>query len=235
MNKNMKYAGTDKMSDLICENYNLLLVMSRFGLSLGFGDKTVEQVCEQQGVHTGTFLAVVNFMDDECCVADDFRKELSIEALMDYLKRAHTYFLDFKLQAIRNKLVQAFECPEGEMAALVLKFYDAYVGEVELHMGYENQIVFQYVERLLHGEMPQEYNIGVFSKRHNQIETKLTEFKNILVKYNPVKANSNLLNDVLFDIYACEKDLSSHCRVEDYMFVPLIMELEKKIQENARG
>ena len=145
------------MSDLICENYNLLLVMSRFGLSLGFGDKTVEQVCEQQGVHTGTFLAVVNFMDDECCVADDFRKELSIEALMDYLKRAHTYFLDFKLQAIRNKLVQAFECPEGEMAALVLKFYDAYVGEVEVHMGYENQVVstlsgnLDYLDRVQQG------------------------------------------------------------------------------------
>ena len=37
MNKRLKYSGTDKMSDLICENYNLLLVMSRFGLSLGFG------------------------------------------------------------------------------------------------------------------------------------------------------------------------------------------------------
>ncbi len=49
MNKYMKYSATDRMSDLICENYNLLLVMSRFGLSLGFGDKTVEQVCEQQG------------------------------------------------------------------------------------------------------------------------------------------------------------------------------------------
>ncbi len=114
MNKNMKYAGTDKMGDLICENYNLLLVMSRFGLSLGFGDRTVEQVCEAQGVHTGTFLAVVNFMDDECCVADDFRKELSIEALMDYLKRAHVYFLDFKLQAIRRKLVEALEVTKEE-------------------------------------------------------------------------------------------------------------------------
>ena len=60
MNKRLKYSGTDKMSDLICENYNLLLVMSRFGLSLGFGDQTVQQVCERQGVHTGTFLAVVN-------------------------------------------------------------------------------------------------------------------------------------------------------------------------------
>ena len=58
MDKHFKYASTDKMSDLICGNYNLLLVMSRFGLSLGFGDQTVEQVCDQQGVHTGTFLAV---------------------------------------------------------------------------------------------------------------------------------------------------------------------------------
>ena len=37
----------------------------------------------------------------------------------------------------------------------------------------------------------------------------------------------------MFDIYSCEKDLCSHCRVEDYMFVPLIAELEKKVQENA--
>ena len=235
MNRNMKYAGTDKMSDLICENYNLLLVMSRFGLSLGFGDKTVEQVCEQQGVHTGTFLAVVNFMDDECCVADDYRQELSIEALMDYLKRSHAYFLEFKLQEIRRKLLASLDCPSDAVAALVLKFYDAFVEEVEIHMGYENRVLFEYVDGLLQDKMSAEYNIGVFSKRHNQIETKLTELKNILVKYYPVKANSNLLNDVLFDIYACEKDLSSHCRLEDYMFVPLIMELEKKIQSDARG
>lgn len=239
MNKNMKYAGTDKMGDLICENYNLLLVMSRFGLSLGFGDRTVEQVCEAQGVHTGTFLAVVNFMDDECCVADDFRKELSIEALMDYLKRAHVYFLDFKLQAIRRKLVEALEVtkeePGREVAGLILKFYDAYVHEVEAHMGYENQVVFTYVEALLRGEVLPEYNIGVFARRHNQIETKLTELKNIMVKYYPARVDNEYLNEVLFDIYACEQDLCSHCRVEDYMFVPLILELEKKSECHARG
>lgn len=229
----MKYAGTDKMSDLICENYNLLLVMGRFGISLGFGEQTVEQVCEQQGVHTGTFLAVVNFMDDECCVPDDFRKELSIEALVEYLKQAHLYFLDFKLKAIREKLLDAFECPEDEVAKLIMKFYDAYVHEVEVHMGYENKVVFEYVDKLLGGVPSEAYNIGVFVRRHNQIETKLTELKNILVKYYPVKANSNKLNNVLFDIYACEKDLSSHCYVEDYMFVPLIMELEKKVCDHA--
>lgn len=46
MNEQHKYRSTDKMSDLICDNYSLLMVMSRFGLSLGFGDKSVKDVCE---------------------------------------------------------------------------------------------------------------------------------------------------------------------------------------------
>ena len=39
MNEQHKYRSTDKMSDLICDNYSLLMVMSRFGLSLGFGER----------------------------------------------------------------------------------------------------------------------------------------------------------------------------------------------------
>lgn len=235
MNKQMKYAGTDKMSDLICENYSLLLVMSRFGLSLGFGDQTVEKVCQSQGVHTGTFLAVVNFMGEECCGDEKYREEISIEALMDYLKQAHSYFLDFKLPLIRRKLIDAIDCSQNDVAILILKFYDAYVNEVRAHMEYENEVVFKYVNALLKGTDTSDYNIGIFAARHNQIETKLTELKNIIVKYYPAKVNNNMLNSVLFDIYSCEKDLCSHCRVEDYMFVPLIIEFEKKIQENARG
>ena len=129
----------------------------------------------------------------------------------------------------------SLENPEGEIAGLILKFYDAYVHEVEAHMGYENQVVFAYVEALLRGETPPEYHIGIFAKRHNQIETKLTELKNIIVKYYPAREDNELLNEVLFDIYACEQDLCSHCRVEDYMFVPLILELEKKTGCHARG
>ena len=32
--KNGKYRETSKMSDLICENYPMVLVMSRFGIDL---------------------------------------------------------------------------------------------------------------------------------------------------------------------------------------------------------
>ena len=37
-----------------------------------------------------------------------------------------------------------------------------------------------------------------------------------------------MLNDVLFDIFACERDLASHNYIEDHLFVPAVEELERK-------
>ena len=62
MDRLQKYKSSDKMIDLISDNYSLLQVMSRFGLSLGFGDKTVKEVCEMNGVDCPTFIAVVYFI-----------------------------------------------------------------------------------------------------------------------------------------------------------------------------
>ena len=223
------YKPADKMSDLICDNYALLQVLSRFGVALGFGDKSVKEVCEMNHVDCDTFLIVVNFLCEDGNRIQDHLKGLSIPALMDYLKRAHHYFLDFQLPTIRHKLIEAIDCSqENEVACLIIKFFDAYVHEVRKHMEYENEKVFVYVGRLLEGEKTEGYNIGVFARNHDQINAKLTELKNIIIKYYPGGADNQLLNATLFDIFSCEEDLDSHNRVEDYLFVPAIMELEKE-------
>ncbi len=231
MTEQHKYSATDKMSDLICDNYSLLMVMSRFGLSLGFGDKNVKDVCEAQGVDYRTFLAVANFISEEQYSYNDAGSSLSIPALMDYLKRAHVYFLDFNLPAIRRKLIEAIDCSEANgVAFLILKYFDEYAKEVRRHMEYENEAVFTYVEQLLQGRLSDTYSIATFVSKHNQIDTKLKELKNIIIKYYPEKENNNLLNAVLFDIFNCEQDLASHCQVEDYMFVPAVAQIERKLK-----
>ncbi len=50
-----QYKETDKMGDLICENYPILLVVSRFGISLGFGDQGYRAGVRGQRVDTPTF------------------------------------------------------------------------------------------------------------------------------------------------------------------------------------
>ena len=101
MDNLQKYKSTDKMIDLISDDYSLLQVMSRFGLSLGFGDKTVKEVCEQNGVDCQTFLIVVNFIAEGFSRLNGDKDNISIPGLIDYLRQAHSYFLDFSLTAHR--------------------------------------------------------------------------------------------------------------------------------------
>ena len=230
MNKAGVYREADKMSDLICENYPMVLVMSRFRIALGFGEKNIGEVCKQNGVDAATFLAVVNFLVEKTNVPVDPSKDLSMEDLIRYLHNAHDYFLNFRLPHIRRKLVDAISSCPTDVSFVITKFFDDYAGEVNKHMAYEEHSVFPYVRNLLKGQRDPKYNITVFRRRHDQIEMKITELKNILIKYYP-GAGSNMLNSVLFDIFATEEDLSSHTRVEDYLFVPVVLAIEKQFCE----
>lgn len=234
MTKTQKYKPTDKMIDLISDNYNLLQIMSRFGLSLGFGDKTVKEVCEMNKVDCPTFMAVVNFVVEGYSRMDDSGDEWSIPALVDYLRQAHIYFLEFCLPGIRRKLIYAIDCSDDDVSFLILKFFDEYMKEVRKHMEYEEKTVFKYVDGLLEGKRPKNYHITTFSKHHDSISEKLTELKNILIKYCPDKANKSMLNAALFDIYTCEEGLDSHCKIEDYLFVPAILKLEKRLIKDEK-
>ena len=224
-----RYYPSDKMRSLIRDNSSLLMVMSRFGISLGFGDKSVKEICEAQGVDTATFLVVANFISGK---EADYRA-LSLASLIEYLKRAHNYFLDYNLPSIRRRLIEAIDCSGADdVALLILRFYDEYVTEVRRHMEYENEEVFSYVEDLLKGRICGTYTIRSFSDRHNNIGPKLNELKDIIISYYPERSN-DMLNSVLFDIINCEQDLNSHCQVEDALFVPAVEELEQQVRENG--
>ncbi len=211
------------MSDLVTENYRVLLAMSRFGIGLGFGDKTIGEVCTENGVDTGTFLAVADMM----LGGDAEEYTVSPESLVMYLHNSHDYFLDFRLPKIRRDLVGILGHPQDDLTKAVVNYFDGYAAEVRKHMMYEEETVFPYVRSLLKGERNGKYSISVFQKHHDQVEERLREFKQILIKYYPSKS-TNELNSLLFDIFNCEYDLRSHNEIEDLLFVPVILGLEQK-------
>lgn len=221
MYKNGGYTGEDRMCDLVCDRYPVLQVMSRFGIALGFGDKTIAEVCGENRVDTATFLAVVNLVLD---FGGDADAGVSVRALTDYLHNSHGYFLDFRLPAIRRKLIEAVDCSLSDVSFAIMRFFDEYVAEVQRHMTYEEQTVFPYVESLLSGEKNAAYSIDIFRRQHDQVEAKLRELKNIIIKYYP-SGGTNELNGVLFDIFTCEQELASHNVVEDEIFIPAVERL----------
>ena len=225
--KNQKmYEAEDSMISLIRDNYNLLQSLGSFGINLGFGDKSVREVCEEQGVDTYTYLAVVNFTINGYRDVDDVSK-LSIPTLMHYLKASHEYFLGFQLPFIRKELTEALD-EKDNLARLILKLYDDYARSVRAHMKYEEKTVFPYVEALLRNEPTGNYDIETYSKHHGQTDVLLRELKSIIIKYLPSDGlHNNQLSACLYDIYNNEEWLQQHAEVEDHIFTPAIKRLER--------
>lgn len=226
------YEAEDKMIDLISDNYSMLQGLGAFGLRLGFGDKTVEQVCEGQKVDTYTFLAVVNFIINGYAPKDT-DDSICVKTLLGYLRASHKFFMDFQLPAIREKLSDTLNS-EDSLAAMILRLYDDYAHDIQRHMRYEEKTLFPYVEALLRGEQLPRYNVETFSKHHGDITGKFQELKGIIIKYLPHDSLSNhKLTAALYDIYINEEWLSNHSSVEDCLFVPAVRFLEKRVKEDG--
>ena len=247
MKKLKMYEPNDRMITLIKDNYSVLQALGSFGINLGFGDKTVSETCQMNGVDTYTFLAVVNFTINGY---GDFEsdEQISVDTLLRYLRACHTYYLDFQLPFIRRELLESISESErlggrdgksgASLGSLIMKFYDEYAQEIRRHMKYEEKTLFPYVESLLErlrtGDeasgmgFPKDYNIETFSKHHEQTDKMLRELKLMIIKYLPADAyRNNLLTATLYDIYNNEEWLRQHAEVEDHIFTPAIKRLER--------
>ena len=223
------YKKTDKLSFVLANDYRLLQVMSRFGIALGFGEKTIDEVCSQCGADTATFLTIINYVKDGAANYPQSVDDVDVSSVLDYLQRTHHYFLDYLFPHIRWHLLNAIDCSvRNEIAFLVLKFFDEYVDEVRKHMEYEEDTVFTYVRHLVEGQ-PMPTDRGHLLSRHNEdINSKLRELKKLFIQYYPQTENNVRLNAVIISIYQAEEDLTIHCCVEDNIFVPAVHRLERE-------
>lgn len=222
------YKPTDRLRDVLADNSLLLPALSRFAISLGFGDSNVAEVCARHGVHAPTLLAVFNFISGKPFRPDD----VSAGALTAYLRSAHVYFIDYVLPDIRRRLIEAVSLARlSDINIAILKFFDDYALEVRRHMDYEDCTVFGYVDSLLSERLSEsDFSISDFRQKHRPITQKLKELKELLIcHYTAETTRADMLNTLLFDIVVLERDLTNHCRLEDDLFIPAVERLERHV------
>ncbi len=207
----MIYRDIDKMSELLLQDRRAMQIVSRFGIAMGVGDKTIEQVCDEHGIHTPTFLAMVNTPNgcnpDAVCKIQD----IDLPTLQQYLKNAHAYFLEFQLPRLRRQLIEAINPTDmsGQIPMLILKYFDEYVQEIRTHIKHEDEGMMENHES---------------DDRH--ISHKLQELVNLIIKYYPAHTaypfSNELMTTVLVGIYQLEDELATHCAIEDNLLRPAL-------------
>ncbi|MCM1490942.1 MAG: LuxR C-terminal-related transcriptional regulator [Muribaculum sp.] len=219
------YSRHDSLRDIITDNNDILMVLSRFDISLGFGDNSVEQTCRDNNVDIDTFLAVINIISGKRWEA----YKISLPSLIGYLRKSHEHFIDYSLPLIKKMLIEGIhQTTPSEISIHIMNFFDNYVAEVRKHMEYENNVIFKHVENLIGGNLEDRLKVSEFSHSHEHTAGKLDDLKELFVyQYN--QQNNEMINNALYQIIRCGKDLVEHCNIENKLLFPNITLLEQNL------
>lgn len=112
---------------------------------------------------------------------------------------------------------------------MVDAFYKKYEQELILHINDEEERVFPYVINLAeNGEKPENYSIQSFEKEHTNVDEKLNDLKNLVIKYIKPEYDENICNEFLITLFRFEKDIKDHARIEDKILLPITLDMEEK-------
>jgi regulator of cell morphogenesis and NO signaling len=231
MNQNKTiYNHRMKMADLVAGDMKLLSILQRLNIALGFGEATVAEVCAQHNISADLFLMICNiysFRDYEPQIetlSDD-----DIMSITMYLRASHNYYRTICFPALHNNIHKMVKELDDVSRRLIDKFYDDYDNEVNNHFQYEEEVVFPYIENLLGNKSADnsEYNISLFEHNHGNVNEKLNDLSNIIIKYLSKDYTSQLRFEILGDIHYIGNDLMKHSDIENRLLVPLVEKIEK--------
>ncbi len=245
MSKHNHFTANTKMADIILNNYLLLPIIGRFGIDLGFGNKTVSEVCAEKSINTFFFLEIINsYNNPEYFTAEELQ-EYPLMLIIEYLTNTHNYYRKVKipeLEKIVYEIIENSNPDNKKNNLLIANFFEEYKTELIKHLENEEKTIFPFtieLENTLHNHESLELLIQKIAQSksahnnddHKQLEAKLLDLKNLIIKFLPPVKRKDLIEMLLIELFRLEEDLNDHSRIEDHVLLPKINKLELQFRK----
>lgn len=223
-----------KTSDIIISNPYLMLMLEHLDINMEVREKTISEICGENNISTELFLIIANLFNGfkPSPLADYSPGDIQI--IIKYLKNCHKYYLGEKYPLIQNFIGTINRVNDHTEISMIGKFFDKYFKEVIEHLDYEDDVVFPYVLGLneqLKGKVPSypqsSYSVTEYREHHNDIEEKLTDLNNLLIKYIPQKNDQQVRRQLLLSLFELEYDLKIHSQIEESILIPMVEKMEQ--------
>lgn len=220
-----------KMSDLINENYSLLMLLEHLDIDFTVGDKTVSQICKENNINQSVFTIISNLYNGFQPNKEEIYEIDDISIIIRLLKNSHRFYKEDKYLEIKEYIIKLHEKHNTEDIILIEKFFKDYFEEVLEHLDYEDEIAFPYFCKLLESKNIQSvptFSAREYKEHHSDIETKLTDLKNLILKHITIKNDLTIRRRFLYCLFELEFDLNIHSMIEELILLPLITKVEKQ-------
>ena len=230
---NLTITPDTKLSGIIFSNPYAMLCVEHLNICMPLHEKTIREVCEEKKISLSVFLTFLNLYSGSKYVPKEPFEFDDIHVIVDYLKSSHNYYLGEIYPRILSTIREMNEINTHKEVALVEKFFETYISEVREHLDYEDSIVFPYILELLdqkaqyNGPMSvSQYSVEEYREHHDDIEEKLDDLKNLIIKYLPGSNDSIQRRKLLLSLYELDYDLKIHSQIEDLILIPLVAKME---------
>lgn len=228
----MRYFTSNmKLADLIGVNHNIILLLPRFNIPLGFGEKSVREVCQANQVPVDFMLLICNlYTFDSYLPSINDLKTVDMHPLVPYLKASHDYYLKERLPHIETHLNHIADRITPRYGAVLKQFYADFQNEIAAHFQTEETFDFPNLQRLQQGLPSQPGTCAHLDQSHNVLVDKLNDLTQIVYKYLPGNVLPEETMELVFDILQLSADIQKHALIEEKILVPYFAWLERSVK-----
>lgn len=236
----MLFTQDTKLSDAIFSAPSIVPVIDRLGISLGFGDLSIWEVCKNNNLPVPFFLAIINTFVHEDYMPEDMTETFSMPALLDYLLKTNEYYSHIQLPNIERhfQLLLQRSGSDNNLNQLYIFFCEVR-DELEecnrLDAEHYFPLIRQKAEDTLYTEetvsVEGDYmdllpdNLGEVFTNRIAVEDKLTDLASIFIRHIKGNYDTNLAMAVISAVFALRKDISQNNRIRNRMLMPAVCRL----------
>jgi len=219
-----------KMFRLIKENPRLLLLLQHLKLDFVVDDKTVSQLCSENSIPLNLFVLFGNMYNGFNPDSVDIGTKEEIMVILRFLVSSHDYYKNEKYPEIHGFIKELQDKTGNTEVKLIDRFFEDYFCEVLEHLDYEDKTAFPYFSSLIEENneaSKTHFSVHEYSEHHTDIETKLGDLKNLLLKHVHISNELPLRRKLFVSLLELEYDLQIHALIEEKILLPLVTEIEK--------
>lgn len=206
------------LSEIVLNEPSSIAILNRFGLYLGFGDKTLSDICNEKGLDVSFFTTILNTYINEDYFPVETLKTYSTDIIIEYFTKTNNYYLRFQIPNIERHfdLLISKSGSENNNLELLRNFFTEVKNELINRIENDTKVLFPKVRN---AESVKDF---ITTCENDLIEDKLNDLINMFILHLKGDYDVNLCHAVLIAIFSLQKDIRQNNRIRYRIFMPLI-------------
>lgn len=205
--------ASTKIAEIALDDPDIIPLLSRLGISPGYGDMTVDDAAAATGSDPGFMLMLINTWLVDDYFPQSRLRNVHLSDIINYLSLTNDYYLQFRLPNIDRHFGALMHSNhraggDGEKLMLIKKLYDKLKSTIIQRISYDRDILFPSVTA---AKPAKSFDMGL-----DPAES-LTDLRSMLVIHISGITDANLWYAVIVAIDSLEKDIRNNDRIRSLL------------------